>query len=605
MKHLKKLFLTIKNSFKESSIQYLISVSFTLITVVSLSLIGIFIFNLFEDTTKDLIVENNTQILDQASMNIDEYIRNMMQISDSTYYSVIKNKDLSKDTMDTELNLLYEANKDNLVSIACFDYDGSLVAATPVTGLKTYVDVTSQDWYTIANDTIENVHFSTPHVQNIFENTGGRYYWVVSLSRAVELTDAGNTRRGVLLVDMNYSGIERLFNKINSKGQGYTYLISGDGEIIYHPKQKLIYSKLYEENSIVAASYEDGSHQETYNGEERIVIVKTIGYTGWKIVSVTPTEEFALNIAQQRTFVLIIVVVAIIILTLVNTFVSYKIADPIKKLDSSVKDLEKGNLDLDIYIGGTSEIKHLGTTIRSVVAEMRRLMDDIVVEQEKKRKSELDALQSQINPHFLYNTLDSVIWMVENERYDEAITMVTALAGLFRISISKGKNIITIEDEFKHANNYLSIQKIRYKNSFSVVVEVEKDILKCCTIKLIIQPLVENAIYYGVECLGDEGEIKVLGYSKGDKIYIDVIDNGVGIKAEDIPLLLTDDTRVRRKGSGIGLKNVHQRIQIYFGPEYGVQIMSELDEGTTIRICIPKIYYDDVEEKDGYLYEKS
>ncbi len=181
--------------------------------------------------------------------------------------------------------------------------------------------------------------------------------------------------------------------------------------------------------------------------------------------------------------------------------------------------------------------------------------------------------------------------MVESERYSEAIAMVTALARLFRISLSKGKNIISIKDEIEHAKNYLQIQKVRYKDQFSIELDIDPEIMNYSTIKLIIQPLLENAIYYGVESMRDEGIISIRGYEEEGDIYIEVSDNGMGIPFEEQSLLLTDNNRARKRGSGIGLMNVQQRIQLYFGKEYGLQIQSVLDEGTTIIIHLPKVEY--------------
>ena len=209
-------------------------------------------------------------------------------------------------------------------------------------------------------------------------------------------------------------------------------------------------------------------------------------------------------------------------------------------------------------------------------------------EQEEKRKSELDALQSQINPHFLYNTLDSIMWMIESERYEEAISMVHALGKLFRISLSKGKNIITVGDELLHARSYLDIQNYRLQNKFTSYFDVEEGIEKYKTIKLIIQPLIENAIYYGMEYMDGEGEIYIRAYTRGNDLFMEVQDNGPGMPREQVEKLLLEDTETRSKGSGIGLRNVHQRIQLYFGWDYGLEIVSEPDEGTTVRIHLPK-----------------
>lgn len=178
--------------------------------------------------------------------------------------------------------------------------------------------------------------------------------------------------------------------------------------------------------------------------------------------------------------------------------------------------------------------------------------------------------------------------MIESERYEDAVAMVHSLGKLLRISLSKGKNIITVGDELQHARSYLDIQKYRYKNKFLSFFDIEEGIEKYRIIKLIIQPLLENAIYYGMEYMDGEGEIHIRAYTSGGDLFIEVEDNGLGMPQEQVDKLLTDDTETRSKGSGIGLKNVHQRIQLYFGSEYGLEITSEPDEKTIVRIHLPK-----------------
>jgi two-component system sensor histidine kinase YesM len=585
---IKNFWEMIRYRVQTASISVITALSFTIVAVISLGFAGVLLYARFSASTQEQIEKNNLQIINQVSLNLETTVRNMMRISNSMYYCVIKNVDLGSESMDKELNLIYESNKDDLISIACFDEDGELVTATPVAGLKEGADVVSQGWFQKANEKIENLHFSTPHVQNLFSDSSDRYYWVISLSRIVELTRNGKTSRGVLLVDMNYSGIQQLFEKVNTGGSGYTYLIDGSGEIIYHPRQRAIYANLNTENNLAAAEYEDGNHKEVFQGEERSVTVKTVGYTGWKIVNVVPTDESYLSLKQMRMFVFLIVTFTMLSIAMINIFVSSRIATPIQRLDNSVKELEKGNLSLEIYGEGSQEIRHLGRTIRSMVVQMRHLMDDIVVEQEEKRKSELDALQSQINPHFLYNTLDSIVWMIEGEQYKEAISMVTALSRLFRISLSKGKTIITIGEEIEHARNYMNIQKVRYKNRFEFHMEIDQDILEYSTIKLVIQPILENAIYYGMESMDGDGLICMRAYGDGNDIFLEVEDNGPGMTNEQVAYLLTDSERVHKNGSGVGLMNVHQRIRLYFGEPYGLEIKSEPDEGTLVRIHIPK-----------------
>ncbi len=574
------------------STQVILSFSFTAISVCSMAILGVSLYDRFVNRMEELTMESAGQLLNQTSINLETYLRNMRRISDTMYYSAIKDKDLAVDTLDPEMNLLYEANKDNLISIACYTDEGELVTAAPVSNEKDRLDITGQQWFVQAVGQMENLHFSTPHVQNLFDDPSYRYYWVISLSRAVELTKNGSSKLGVLLVDMNYSSIEQLLNKANTDNSSeYVYLMDSNGEIIYHPKQKLIYNGLCRENNRQEARYEDGTHQEEFEGERRLVTTRTIGYTGWKLVSVVPMSAFQMGLNSTRLFVILLVALSMAMIIILNQLVSQRIAKPLQRLNESVREWEAGNPDPDIYIGGTQEVAHLGKTLHATFEQINGLMRDILREQEEKRKSELDALQSQINPHFLYNTLDSIIWMIEGERYEDAVYMITQLASLFRISLSRGKTVICIEDELRHAKNYMNIQKIRYKNTFSFDLTVDDEVLTGSTVKLVLQPLLENAIYYGVEGMEEDGEIHVRAYRDGADVYLEVSDNGLGMPPEMVEKLLTDNDRVHKRGSGVGVINVHNRIALCFGREYGLTIISQPDEGTTIRIRLPYLAY--------------
>ena len=583
--------LTHKNK-KTRSMQMTISISFTILSVCCMCLLGVMLYQQFTRKAENLTVENSRQLLNQTTINLEDYLRNMRRISDAMYYTVIKNTDIGSESLEDSMNLLYEANKDKLVSVACYTNDGKLTEASPIATEKPGVDVKSQKWFQDAAGELENFHFSTPHVQNLFDDPSYRYYWVVSLSRTVELTRNGNSMLCVLLVDMNYSSIEQLLEKANTDTSGeYVYLMAPDGEIIYHPKQNLIHMGLYEENNTEAAGYEDTTVKENFHGEKRLVTVKTISYTGWKLISVVPMKSFSMGMTGMRNLVVLLVALTVLAVVILNQMVSARISKPLRRLNDSVKEWEAGNMNPDIYIGGSMEVEHLGKTLRSTVAQIRQLMDDIVVEQEEKRKSELDALQSQINPHFLYNTLDSIVWMITGERYDDAVFMITQLASLFRISLSKGKTVIKIEDEVKHARNYMNIQKIRYKNSFEVDFQIEEDILDGCIVKLVLQPLLENAIYYGMEFMDGEGEIHVRGYRKDKDVYLEVEDNGLGMPEEEAAELLNGKERPHKHGSGVGLVNVHSRLKLRFGEAYGLVIHSCPDEGMMVQIHIPYIPY--------------
>lgn len=357
---------------------------------------------------------------------------------------------------------------------------------------------------------------------------------------------------------------------------------------------------------MVAASYKDGVYDEEFEGVQRKVIVNTVSYTGWKLVGVIPYSLFSHEMINIRYFIGMVILLMAMMLIIINRVVTQRISRPILKLNHSVMEYEAGKKP-EIYIGGSSEIRHLGYSIQSSYEKSEELMQEIVWEQNERRKSELDALQSQINPHFLYNALDSITWMIEGERNDEAAFMISQLAKLFRISLSQGHTIISVRDELQHAKSYMNIQRIRYKDAFSVTFDVDPELEEYCAVKLTLQPILENSINYGVDPMDDCGEIFIRVKKEEDLLVLSVEDNGIGMSEEEVSLLLTDSNRKRKHGSGVGLVNINNRLQILFGKEYGLFIESEPDEGTRVSIRIPAIPYTENNRKileKGYLFSK-
>ena len=584
---------------KPTGMQSVIMLVFSVISISIMLILGIVMYLRFSASSRQEMIQGTQKLMEQAGENLEDYLIGMRQISDALYYNVIKENDFSDQDKEIQrgMSLLYAANRDRLKSIAIYNQYGSLMAAEPVASQKEDPDVTRQDWYVQAVSEMENMHFSTPHIQNLFDDDAFRYYWVISLSRVVELTNYGEPQSGVLLVDMDYSGISRMMKQINAPANGaYYYLCDGNGRIIYHMRQIQISNGLFRENSRAAAAHRDGVYDEVFEGERRKVIVNTISYTGWKLVGVIPYSVFTSGTFDTRYFIVMLMLLMAMMLGAGNRVVSVRISSPILKLNTSVIEYEAGEKP-EIYIGGSMEIRHLGHSIQQSYEQIDMLMRKIVLEQTERRKSELEALQSQIHPHFLYNTLDSITWMIEGEKNDEAVFMISQLAKLFRISLSKGRTVIRIEDELQHAVSYMNILKVRYKNSFSISFDVAPELLSCCTVKLILQPLLENAIHYGVVGMDDCGEIVVTGRVSGKMAVLAVTDNGIGMSAEEVSCLLTDSGRVHGHGSGVGLVNVNNRIQILFGKEYGLVIESEPDEGTTVSIHMPLIPYTEENRK--------
>lgn len=571
-------------------IQSIIMSVLTVLTIVTSVTMGLLLYNRYEMAMRQVEVQDANTLMVSTVDSIEHYLLNMRQISNALNYNVIQQLDVSSVDFNRELSLLYEMNKDKIQSIVLYDDAGNLITAEPVTAQKENVEITEQSWFVKAAGQIENMHFSTPHIQNLFRDDAYRYHWVVSLSWAVDIIDGGNPRNGVLLVDMKYSNISETLENINRENNGqYYYLCDSTGNIIFHPHAMEISRGLFQENSAEIAALEDGIYDDTLNGEKRKVIVSTVSYTGWKVVGVIPKNVQTASLIRFRYYIMTIITLLIMMILFVNKLITRKISSPILKLDDSVKAYEAGEKP-NIYIGGSSEIRHLGHSVQKSYEQIESLMKEIVEQQNERRKSELDALQSQVNPHFLYNTLESITWMIEGNKNEDAVFMISELAKLFRISLSKGKTIISIEDEMQHCRSYLNIQKYRYKDRFEIQYDIDSEIYNYCTVKLIIQPILENAIYYGVGDMDeDDAKIIISGRIKGKDIYISVEDNGMGMREEDVRHILTDNQKVPKHGSGVGLINVHSRIQLMFGTAYGLTVESEADIGTKVTIHLPAI----------------
>lgn len=586
-------------SGKKTSIRYTIFSYFTISALAVIVLIGVTLYAQMSQQLKAAVREENQAVLGQINRSVDSYLRTIMKLSDSLYYGVIKNADLDKETVNSQITLLYDNNKDSIANIALLSKDGELLEAVPAARLKTGIDVTKEQWFGNTLNRTDNLHFTTPHVQYIFDNNENQYRWVITLTRAVEITHGTSTEQGILLLDIRYSSLQQILDNITLGNQGYLYMMSSNGDLIYHPRMQMIETGQMSENTVMATDYRDGSFRERYEGEWREVSVKSVGYTGWKLLSVTPEKGLPLNNLKIQLFGVFVIGAFLLVLILTNNFISSRITTPIQKLEKSVNAIEAGDLDTEVYQGGSYEIRHLGRSIGEMAKRIKTLMEDIVAEHESKRKSEFDILQSQINPHFLYNTLDIIVWMIENEQKQDAVRIVTALARFFRISLSKGKSIITVRDELEHVRNYLMIQQTRFKNKFVYTIDAEDDVMELVSLKLMLQPLVENAIYHGMEFMDGDGEICVKVYREDAELWFRISDNGLGMTEEQTRSLLDEQNHISSKrGSGIGVKNVNERIRLYFGESYGLAIWSEPDEGTVITIHLPALAYSETTQKE-------
>ena len=541
--------------------------------------------------TNSSIYENSVMytqtIIKQLNQNIDSYISYMDNIasviaqSGDAYkylysekgYGATKDENYSeyRQRLVEQFKTILKGRADiRNIGIVREDKNSPSLFDNGLSVRNTYVDLNTQPWYADAVGKYDRYNLTSSHVQNVIK---GERPWVITLSRGIRNYTGTEAEDGVVFLDLNYSAISELCAQSSMGDKGYVFILDQNGNIVYHPQQQQLYNELQTENISLVMNAKSDIVTVGKGDDEKIYALSHSDITGWTIVGCMNMSELLRNSRQTRSIYVLVAVGLIIVALLISSLIARNITLPIQKLRDSMKSVQKGNFDIeDIEVISDNEIGSLTRSFNVMTHRIWELMEQNVKEQEQKRKIELKALQSQINPHFLYNTLDSIVWMIEGERYEDAVFMITQLASLFRISLSRGKTIISVEDEIKHAKNYMNIQKIRYKNSFAIDFSIEEEILHCCTVKLVVQPLLENAIYYGVEGMDGEGEIHVKGYRKEDDIYIEVSDNGLGMPQDMVEQLLTDNNRVRKHGSGVGVINVHSRIRLMFGEEYGLFI---------------------------------
>lgn len=426
---------------------------------------------------------------------------------------------------------------------------------------------------------------TAPHVETIFE---GYYPWVVTMTAPLE----GGGEAAWVSLDLSFSGISSYIKNVSIGQRGYCFLMDDAGNIIYHPQQQLIYAGLKSEDTEALAALEDGA----YADDTVIYSVASVGESGWRAVGVSYVDELVnrnVNDMIRLSLWLAVVVLAVAVLT--SWLLSRLIGKPLRGLASAMESFES---DADHFtyrpVGGTREVQELSDSFEHMVLRIQELMTTVREEEVNLRKTELKALQAQINPHFLYNTLDSIAWMCEQGRNADAVKMVHALARLFRISISRGHELIPIAKELEHAESYLQIQMYRYKNQFTYTFDVDPDCLGYYCNKITLQPIIENSINHGLDLMVEEGRIDVRVRFDGDDIVFSVQDNGVGMSPEQLEAIMQHGPTDR---TGIGIKNVNDRLKIYFGRNYGLSITSEPDVGTCVEIRMPRIREGDYETK--------
>ena len=568
-----------RNIMKKISLsQMLTGIVVMIVLVLTVTFFFAFV-NIYKNTTEENVVTSSEQAVLQVKNTVENYTEDMEILMEM----IQKNISRGKENTDTYLKNLISIRKD-IVAITTYDEQGNLLKAWSDRGkLKENIVENLSFNPNVPKEKEEMLNVTKPHVESLFKDY---YSWVVTISEYMKNSE-GETIQVAL--DIQFSQIANYMDDVGIGQHGYCYIADKKGDIIYHPQQQLIYSGLKEEEYNYL---KDGSHVE----KDAIYSVRSLDNCEWKIIGVCYIDEMITNKVNHIMKTLSVIFLIVVLLTvLIIRFFSKLFSNPARELANAMQEFEKDTNNFEFKsIEGTAEITSLTESFEHMVVQIKELVEKVRQEEITLRKTELKALQAQINPHFLYNTLDAIAWLCEEERHKDAVEMVNSLAKLFRISISRGHELITIEKEMQHAKSYLKIQNFRYKNQFTYSFDVDEECLNYLCNKITLQPIIENAIYHGIDRMVDEGKINIGIHQKGDRIIFTVEDNGVGMTEEQCEKILHKDAGDR---VGIGIKNVNDRIKIYFGEEYGLTIQSELDEGTRVTISMPKITENDYGEK--------
>ncbi|MDS0524224.1 sensor histidine kinase [Clostridium sp. SHJSY1] len=536
--------------------------------------------------------ENTNQIIKQINNNVEAYINNVENIInymsiDSRILKFFNENKLENDDMEDEAyKSIYNYTKFNpkIAGIMIVNKSGGYIS--DVMNKVSRDSLITEEWYRKACNEPQVIHlFTKPvgrNIDNIFRYSADDIF---SISRAI-VNPSTDEIKGVILIDIKLDTIKNIIENAKPGTAGFAYIKDSDENIVYTPVNKIVYRI----NNNWLKKNDNEIIIKEINGEKYQLTKVTSNYTNWDVIGVFPESESLRAIKRIKYYSIFVGITALIIAEILVVIFTKSIVKPIYKLKKLMKKAQQGELTVSFNTKYNDEIGELGSSFNNMVKEIDNLINLVQIEEKSKRIAEMNVLQAQIKPHFMYNTLDTIRWMAEENNEEEIVEIIEAFTKLLRISLSKGKEIISVEEELNHVQSYLTIQKIRYEDKLDYEINFEYNILKYKLIKLILQPLVENAIYHGIKEKRGNGKIKIIGKKEENLLCFFVMDNGKGIDKE----LLNKINKMlinSEKGTelGYGIFNVNERIRLAYGKEYGLTYKSTYGEGTVVELRHPII----------------
>lgn len=474
-------------------------------------------------------------------------------------------------------------SRNDIRNIGLIQKDGNRLFNNGGQQKNAYLDLDTQAWYKNAITSNRSV-LTSSHVQHVIR---GERPWVITVSRGVRNFTGSGNREGVVFIDLNYSAISELCDQNSIGSKGYVFLLDQDGNVVYHPQQQQLYNELQTENIDLVMNTDKETLMDGSGDNARIYTISRSEKTGWTVVGCTNVAELLKDSKKARSIYVLVAAILVVVALVLSNFIARNITRPLQQLRDSMARVQEGDFGAaEVEVTSRNEVGSLTRSFNVMTSRIQELMKQNIYEQQQKRKSELKALQSQINPHFLYNTLDSIIWMAEGKKNEEVVVMTASLARLLRQSISNEEEQVPIGQEVEYARSYLTIQKMRYKDKLEFQIQVDAQIMGVPIIKLVLQPLIENAIYHGLKYKEGKGLLIVRGYREGENAVLQIKDNGAGMDEQTLSHIF-EKHKVNYRSNGVGVYNVQKRLQLYYGMDYGITYSSKQGEGTTASIVIP------------------
>lgn len=461
----------------------------------------------------------------------------------------------------------------DLVSAILVTKDGNLISTDPELTMKTSADMMKEKWY---QDAIHKgaMPILTPARRTVSHTTGEK--WVISIMQ--EVVDKDGKNLGVVRLDIGYKTLEAYLDQLQLGKEGFTFIVDANHDFVYHPK-KAVYSSHAEMKAMAPyLSVKNGY----VKSKQAYVSQYQIPNSGWTLIGVSSMEQLHAVQTQILWSFIGTGLFALGVCLIGIWFVLRLWIKPLRDLQATILKVGSGHSDLRANETGSPELVDLARQFNIMLDRIDQLMIAVKEEEQNVRRYELQALSSQINPHFLYNTLDTIVWMAEFNDSKRVVEFTKSLAKYFRLALNQGHEQISLKDEIDHVRQYLFIQKQRYGEKLQYEIKELKQYDDYKIPKLILQPLVENAIYHGIKEMNRQGMIRVSVFKNDTQLIVSIYDNGRGFVASET----TSATLVRL--GGVGLKNVNQRLQLQFGKSYHMEIKSEENTYTEIRLYFPR-----------------